>query len=892
LRFYKPAKYQAFISQQGLSLIVLALAISLFCGYLAYAGKMQGLGWLYYDKVQKFNHLPEANDLVVIEIDDKSISRLGRWPWPRRTHAQLLDALSTVNTKAIIFDVLFPELDANNTTSDQRFAQAIKQSDKVILPIYLETLGQQGQVVESPPHELFYAEVKALGHVHLESEADGVVRAVYLKEGVGTAFWPHLSLATLMQLNQSPSDTRKQEIPGRRASTPVSVQPSVSIERDFHNFIPMPSANQGLRHYSYSDIVEGAIDLTRLDDKVVYIGATAAGLGDILTTPIGTMTGVELNAWIFQALRHNQLIQGSPEEKLGLITFMAVLFCVLILGRLSPRLFLISSVFSIAAMLASSAVLLLASKIWLSPVSAIIGLVLFFPLWSWLRAERILRFLRDEIEELSATTKSAQPKVDSQPLALHFLEKIGIFDLTKNQPTQNGELAISALYSDKDNHYDPSSNPNNSTKNNTEFFWQRQIEKHDARFQKYAKKAEGVELIARTISQLSSIKQSDQKNRQLVEKSLSRLQDAVCIADLCGEITFINKRFEQWFHRKTEPTPLLSKKKLSNSSITKPSESLLKTLDNINLKSGLNWSQVLSSLYQTGKLFSDEATLVSQSPDASLEQQNTQEHDRQLLCQVSLVSINEIHHDTLILTFTDITQLKAAENARAEALSFLSHDLRSPMVSVLAILDQYHSDPSASNNQYSTEALQSIETLVRKNLNYAESFLQLSRADALLETNMSPCDLHAVLDGAQVFALALASPKSINVVVKRCDEDAWVLGDINLLERAMNNLISNAIKFSPSNSSLNLVLQNKGAELKLSVEDQGIGIDKEDEASLFKRFTRSKRTGSISGAGLGLNFVHTVVKKHGGTITLDSQIDVGTSFSILLPALSEQDLFT
>lgn len=855
MRFYNSSN-KTFLGQQGLALVFLALLISLLSAYLAYSDNTQSLDWLHYDKAMNFSHLPSADDIVIVDIDDKSISKLGRWPWSRSRHAQLLDKLTKAQSKIVVFDVLFPELDVNHPEDDQRFANAIKRNGAVIMPIYLETLGQQGQVVESPPHALFYREIKALGHVHLHAETDGVVRSVFLKEGVGSAFWPHLSLAVFEQTH---SNLDPQVIPGSRAENLPDM--SVGIMRDFHNLLPMPSAKQGLRHYSYSDILIGAVDLTNLHDKIVFVGATSAGLGDVLATSVGSMNGVELNAWIYHALRHQKLIQTYPVFNLALITFFTVFVLLIMLGRLSPRSFLIFSVLSIAGLFFFSTLMLLSRQLWLPVSSTMIGISLFFPLWSWLRAESMLRFLRAEIEELSRANSHKAFASNRKKIAQDFLEQTGMIDSATHQETDIGKHAIQALYVTHGKQQGPQN------------FWQEQLEKLDASSANISKH-KGVEVIARTISQLKIIQENDLKNRQLIEKSLSRLQDAVCIVDLCGEITFANRRFQRWIQKDAS---------FSSDSSSNGHDTLLDCLNRLELKSGKTWAQVLSSLYQHNKLFSDEAILRTKN-------------EMQFLCQASLVSINETYNDTLIFTFTNITQLKLAENARAEALSFLSHDLRSPMVSVLAILDRYHTESSKTESgknsrTLSQDSITHIESLVRKNLDYAESFLQLSKADALLETNMSPCDLHAVLDSAQVQAYALAAPKSIQVLTDRCTEDVWVLGDISLLERALNNLISNAIKFSPNGSQLSLSLKKLGNEAQLTVKDQGSGIDKQDQGRIFKRFTRLKNTQSTEGAGLGLNFVTTVAKKHKGHISLKSELNVGSTFVIHLPALSEDELF-
>ncbi len=824
--------------------MALAITIGMLSGFLAQSSSTRGLDWLYFDNLQQLSHLPPASDIAIIEIDDKSIAQVGRWPWPRKTHAELLDILSYVNSKAVIFDVLFSELDSKTPQSDLRFAEALKKNDKVILPIHIETVGQQGQVIESPPANLFYANARALGHVHIDSEDRGIVRSIFLKEGVGSAFWPHLSLALLAFLKKEPiADSPL--IMGVRAANPDLTTDSLGVVKDFYNLLPMPATDQGLVHYSYADILNGTVDAELLREKIIFIGASATGLGDLLATPIGTMTGVELNAWIFHALRNNLLIQSYPKNKLAFLTFVSVLLLTIALGRLSPRVFLTCTLLAISTVLLFSALLLFFGRLWLPPMATIIGLMLFVPLWSWLRAERVLRFLRDQIDELSLQSQPFHEPLGRQNDAIQFLNTIGMITPSTGKSSQNGRNAARTLQL--------------SRTIETESFWKEQISKESNRT-KYPihKKTEGVELIARTISQLEAIKKNDRENRQLIEKSLSQLQDAVCISDLCGRIIFTNKLFQQWFEPVTRQ-PL--QKTL-----------LLDILNTVHLNAAASWTQTLSTMYQTGQQFSGEATLA--------------ESDTQLLCQASLISITQTQRDTLILTFTDITPLKAAEKARSDALNFLSHDLRSPLVSVLAILERNQSKAHLPSN-----TAQSIETLVRKNLDYAEHFLQLSRADSLTEATMVPCDLHAVLDGAQVYATALSSPKSMNIVVDRCYEDAWVLGDLSLLERALNNLISNAVKFSPAATTIKLALVKQESTLLLSVSDQGPGIDEQDLSKLFDRFTRIKRTESTFGAGLGLNFVATVVRRHNGEVLVNSKRHIGSTFTLNLPALTEQNLF-
>ncbi|MDX1451235.1 MAG: CHASE2 domain-containing protein [Oleiphilaceae bacterium] len=839
------SKSRDFASRQGALLLGMALTISLLSAWLAYIGEPENLNWLHYDQSQAYSSLPAADDMVIIEIDDYSLGELGHWPWPRQQHAKLITMLEEAGAALIVFDLLFPSSDTANPQSDQDFAQAIASSGKVILPLFFETKGAQGVVVETPPHQSFQAGAAALGHIHLARENDGVVRSVFLKEGINTPYWPHLALATLEQAQ----DQRLMNIPGQQLTKTQTSDHTIGMTRDYYNLVPMPAAEQGIRYFSYSDVVRGHIDTQRLQNKIVFIGATATGLGDLLTTPVGNMHGVELNAWIFHALRHQRLIQPIAPPKLAALTFSVVFALVMVLGSLSPRLFLIFTLSSVATILAGSSALLLYAGIWLPSAAAAIGLCLFFPLWSWLRAESMLRYLRLESARL---TQSGDRKQEYSPQrSAAFLARLGMIDAETYHVSPIGKQALTALQLQLPLEADQPAGDGPQ-----EFA---PVSELASTPERQGDHVAGVELITRTIAQLSQARKKDQRNRQLIEQSLSGLLDGVCIAQLNGQIAYCNQRFKNWFLGGAEPDG---------------DTDLLAVLDTLVLQSGRSWPQVLQKLYLNPEPLSDEGTLRHSLPD-------TPAH---LFCRASLVQTWTDRIDTLIFTFTDVSQLKAAEQARAEALSFLSHDLRSPMVSVLATLSRLE----ATDRGLPPQEVRNVEVLVRKNLDYAESFLQLSRADSLPDSDVTPCDLHAVLDGAQVHAQALAAAKSIRVSIDRCVEDCWVMGEMSLLERAVNNLVSNAIKYSPAHTLVTIALRREQEHCVLSVKDQGPGISQDDQANLFKRFTR-KKGDKTHGAGLGLSFVAAVASKFHGEVRVLSEPGKGAEFSLVLPALQEDE---
>jgi len=618
--------------------------------------------------------------------------------------------------------------------------------------------------------------------------------------------------------------------------------------------IPMPDRRQGFRHFSYSDVIEGNVDTSYLKDKVIFVGASATGLGDVLATPVGRMPGVELNAWLYLALENEEMIREPTRLSQTVFSSVLLLTIVFILGRLSPKLFLLVSTLSIFCITGLSSLLLLFERIWLPPSATLLGIILFFPLWSWIRAENTLSYLKNELALIGRKSNSIPSKGTLESNSTEFLTRLGFIDTQTQEQTELGSQVAQTLFSSQ------STQPIQ--------FWLNKVKTATESAITNDNHYQGIELVSRTISQLNQAREMDQQSRKLIEQSLSALQDAVVITDISGVFKYANHRFNTWF---------IDAFKSANPRI---SPALFDVLDILELKSGNSWNQALKSLFCSGGLFSDECIFKhGVLHEDHLEQQS-------FMVQVSLALTGNEYKDTLIFTFTDITKLKAVERSKAEALNFLSHNLRSPMVSVLSILEK-HKTYGAS---LCDDDIKNIELLVRKNLEYAESFLQLSKAKALNENDLDLCDMHSILDTAHAHALALASSKFISVVVNQCDEDCWVNAEFSLLERAIINLVSNAIKYSPSHSAVKLVLQNRNTVASISVIDEGPGIAEKDQKHLFDRFVRGSGQRNSHGAGLGLNFVATVANKLNGQIQVESELGNGSTFRIELPAYSEEEL--
>ena len=239
-------------------------------------------------------------------------------------------------------------------------------------------------------------------------------------------------------------------------------------------------------------------------------------------------------------------------------------------------------------------------------------------------------------------------------------------------------------------------------------------------------------------------------------------------------------------------------------------------------------------------------------------------------------------------------QLRLLQEDKKEVLAFISHDLRAPLSRALMLLD----DLATIANKLRAPLAQALEL--------AEDFLQNSRAEASNRAEFKELDLARLAHQSIDDAFESAKNKHITLDREIIEAAIWVNGNFSLIHRAILNLVLNAIKFSPKHSSVliklnlypanvaNVILNPQLNNTKLifthvvlSVINSGPGISLEQQKQLFKRFGRVKSEYAFtSGAGLGLYFVHTVMQKHLGSVSVKSDIENQISFIITLPIMS------
>lgn len=231
-----------------------------------------------------------------------------------------------------------------------------------------------------------------------------------------------------------------------------------------------------------------------------------------------------------------------------------------------------------------------------------------------------------------------------------------------------------------------------------------------------------------------------------------------------------------------------------------------------------------------------------------------------------------------------------AERGRDEFFSVVSHELRTPLTSIIGYLELLLEDDSMPAEQR-TKFLKVINRNSRRLLRLVGDLLFVARVEAgRVELDHEPFDLASVINGCVETFQIRATSQGVDLVEESTPLDGRCVGDEGRIAQAVDNLVSNAIKFSPEGGRVTVRLRSDGPKrAAIDVADTGMGIPEDDQDALFSRFFRGNvvRSASIQGTGLGLGIVKTIVDGHGGEISLESVDGEGSTFTIKLPLVEE-----
>ena len=237
-----------------------------------------------------------------------------------------------------------------------------------------------------------------------------------------------------------------------------------------------------------------------------------------------------------------------------------------------------------------------------------------------------------------------------------------------------------------------------------------------------------------------------------------------------------------------------------------------------------------------------------------------------------------------VLVYNDITDLMHALKVKDDFVASVSHELRTPLTAIMGYLDLVLDEDDA----VSTEVRQNLDVVKRNSerlLRLVSDLLFTAQAvEGHVSVDLQDTDLAVLVDQALADLAPLA--EALGVTVQHRSPGPLVLqGDPVRIRQMVDNLVTNAIKYTSAQGSVTVQLEEEDSDVVLRVSDTGIGISPADQSRLFSRFFRTAdaETRAIQGIGLGLAITRSIVAAHGGTIRVQSEVGSGTTFLVRLP---------
>lgn len=233
-------------------------------------------------------------------------------------------------------------------------------------------------------------------------------------------------------------------------------------------------------------------------------------------------------------------------------------------------------------------------------------------------------------------------------------------------------------------------------------------------------------------------------------------------------------------------------------------------------------------------------------------------------------------------------KLKELDDLKAEFFSQISHELRAPLASLREGIQLQLDQVAGPLTAQQREALLIMKDSSQRLIQQISTLLDLSKMEAgMLEYHIAPADLKRLADGSVNKVRWLAESKRIPVLIQAPDSRVWVPMDAARIEQVFDNLLSNALKFSPAGATVQVRIEPDpvAGGIRVGVTDAGPGIAPEDLPHIFNRFYQGRRQGTqtVAGSGVGLALAKKIVEAHQGRIWVESREGAGTTIHFVLP---------
>ncbi len=331
--------------------------------------------------------------------------------------------------------------------------------------------------------------------------------------------------------------------------------------------------------------------------------------------------------------------------------------------------------------------------------------------------------------------------------------------------------------------------------------------------------------------------------RNKLETILTRVEDGVIVLDQEGRLLLVNQTVRAAFH-------------LDEAAITgKPATDIFNHTELLELINALG----TSSSSRTELNLEDGRTFIAQ-----------------------LTPIPEVG---TAIVMHDITYLKKLDRIKSDFVSTVSHDLRSPLTAILGYVELI--ERAGTINDLQRDFVGRVQTSVQNITSLVDDLLNLGRIEAGFDTRKEVVHLDNVIQYSIDGFKKRIADKNQQLLIQMPKDLPSLFGNPVQLRQMIDNLLDNAVKYTPAGGILHVQVTLEGSQMILQITDTGLGIPPLDLPYIFDKFYRASNASTeISGTGLGLAIVKSIVEGHRGRIWVDSTLGQGTTFTIVLP-LSE-----
>lgn len=291
--------------------------------------------------------------------------------------------------------------------------------------------------------------------------------------------------------------------------------------------------------------------------------------------------------------------------------------------------------------------------------------------------------------------------------------------------------------------------------------------------------------------------------------------------------------------------------------------------------------------------YPDPFTVTVEQADVTYFDEDQDEEPKYYDCQFLTISDENNAEQGALMILHDTTEDRLLEQKRSDMINIIVHELKNPVTGVVGLTKLL------MENSVMDESEQQV--ILREVLNSGERmnqlvnrFLDVQRLESgRVDIDKEPVDLARIVTEVNGISKPLLSSKNLNVKVIAEEADYIVLGSQDLIYDAVQNLVSNAVKYGDENRTIEVKLAKINDKISLSCTDYGYGISLEDQQKVFDKFFRVKsnpKSAKEKGTGLGLAYVKEIMMRHDGDITLSSDPDLGSTFTLVFPSLEIKEL--